>query len=206
VTPFAPTAQPPALGRNDIHVWFFPQWRADGRGAESSAVRSLLMSYSGGVDIQIDHDAHGKAHVRGDALHFNISHSGGALAVAVSRSQPLGVDLEHQRRPRRVLELARRFFAPHEAHALGFLPEAERQVAFLKLWTCKEAWVKANGSGIAAGLHDAVFELDERGEAAVPRDRSWQVVPFQPAEDFYGALAWQGEPRPIVYLLGTMVR
>jgi 4'-phosphopantetheinyl transferase len=206
VTPFASAAQPPALGRDDIHVWFFPQWHADGRGAESGVVRSLLAQYSGGADIRIDYDERGKAHLRGAALHFNVSHSGGALAVAVSRSQALGIDLEHRRRPRRALELARRFFAPHEAQALAGMAEAERQVAFFKLWTCKEAWVKADGRGIAAGLHHAVFDLDDRGEIAGPRDRSWQVVPFEPADGFFGAVAWRGGPRPISYLLGTMVR
>ena len=208
VTPFAPTAHPPALGRDDIHVWFFPQWGVEGRSAASLTVRSWLAAYLDAdvADIHIDYDARGKAHVRGDLLQFNVSHSGGALAFAVSRSQPLGVDLEHQRRPRRALELAHRFFAPHEADALARLPEARLQSAFLRLWTCKEALVKADGGGISAGLHRAVFDLDENAEIASPRDRSWQVVPFAPAAGFLGAVAWRGEARPVIYLLGTMVR
>jgi len=205
VTPFAPAAPPPPLGRDDIHVWFFPQWSVTGRSAESEIVRSLLGDYAG-VDIVVEHDARGKAHLRGDALHFNVSHSGGALALAVSRSQPLGIDLEHQRRPRRVVELAQRFFAPHEAEALERLPDAERQLAFLRLWTCKEALLKAEGSGLAGGLHRAVFDLDEHGEIGAPRDRSWQIVPFQPTAGFYGALAWRGEPRPVSYLVRRIVR
>jgi 4'-phosphopantetheinyl transferase len=207
VTPFAPTALPPALGHDGIHVWFFPQWRSDdGRGAESPVVRALLAGYLDVVDVDVEYDERGKAHVRGDALHFNISHSGGALAVAVSRSLPLGIDLEHRRRPRRALELAQRFFAPDEAQALGRLAETERQVAFLRLWTCKEAWVKADGRGIAADLHRAVFDLGDGGDIVGPRERSWHVVPFEPAEGFYGAVAWRGAPQPIIYLLGTMVR
>jgi 4'-phosphopantetheinyl transferase len=205
VTPFAPAAQPPPLGRDAIHVWFFPQWSATGRSAESAAVRSLLGAYAG-AEIAIDYDARGKAHVRGDPLHFNVSHSGGALALAISRSQPLGVDLEHERRPRRTLELAQRFFAPHEAQALQQRPDAERQTAFLRLWTCKEAMVKAEGVGIAGGLHRAVFDFDDRGQPAGPRDRAWQVVPFEPASGFYGAVAWRGEPRPVSYLVRTTVR
>lgn len=206
MTSFAPTAHPPALGRDDIHVWFFPQWLAGQRSAQSPAVRSLLAGYLDAKDVDIDYDARGKAHVRGDILHFNVSHSGEALALAVSRSQPLGVDLEHARRPRRALDLARRFFAPDEAKILEGLPESERQIAFLRLWTCKEAWVKADGGGIAAGLHHATFELGKRGEIAHPRDRSWQAVPFEPATDFWGAVAWRGQPRPISYLLGAIVR
>ena len=162
-------------------------------------MRSLLSVYAG-EDVVIDHDARGKAHIRGDRLHFNVSHSGGALALAVSRSQPLGVDLEHQRRPRRTLELAQRFFAPHEAQVLERMPEPERQLAFLRLWTYKEARVKAEGTGISGALHRAVFDFDERGEIAGSRDRSWQVVPFVPAAGFYGALAWRGLARPISHL------
>ncbi len=206
MTPFAPTAHPPELGRDDIHVWFCPQWRVGERSAQSPAVRALLAAYLDADDVLIDYDARGKAHVHDDALHFNVSHSGDALALAVSRSQPLGVDLEYPRRPRRALELAQRFFTRREAEILAFLTESERQIAFLRLWTCKEAWVKADGGGLAAGLHRATFELDERGEITGPRDRSWQVVPFEPAASFYGAVAWRGEPRPVSYLLGAMVR
>ena len=203
-----PTAQPPALGRDDIHVWFFPQWRAGARSAASQTVRSRLAAYLDAdvADIHIDYDARGKAHVRGDLLQFNVSHSGDALALAVSHSLPLGIDLEHQRRPHRALELAQRFFAPHEAEALARLPESRLQTAFLQLWTCKEALVKADGGGISAGLHRAVFDLDGNVEITGPRDRSWQVVPFVPDAGFLGAVAWRGEPRPVIYLLGTMVR
>ena len=205
MTPFEPATHPPPLGRDDIHVWFFPQWSVGGRSAESAIVRELLCTYAGS-DVAIEYDARGKAHVHGDLLHFNISHSGDALALAISRSQPLGVDLEHHRRPRRVIELSRRFFAPHEADAMERLPEAERQIAFLRLWTRKEALVKAEGTGIAGGLHRAVFDFDDRGEIAAPRDRSWQIVPFEPAVGFYGAVAWRGGPRPVSYLVRRTVR
>jgi 4'-phosphopantetheinyl transferase len=206
VTSFVPTAHPPALGHDDIHVWFLPQWQAEGRAAQSPVVRSLLAAYLDVGDVNVGYDVHGKAHVDGDALHFNVSHSGDALVLAVSRSQPLGVDLEHPRRPRRALELAQRFFAPDETESLARLPESERQIAFLRLWTCKEAWVKADGGGLAAGLHRALFAFDAYGEIAGPRDRSWQVVPFEPATGFCGAVAWRGGPRPVSYLLGAMVR
>ncbi len=205
MTHFVPAEHPPALGRDDIHVWFFPQWSVTGRSAESDAVRSLLTTYAGS-DLVIDYDRRGKAHVRGDQLHFNVSHSGSALTLAVSRSLVVGIDLEHQRRPRRIIELAQRFFAPHEAQALEHLHESERQTAFLRLWTCKEALVKAEGTGIAGGLHRAVFDLDERGVIVGPRDRSWQVVPFEPAVGFCGAVAWRGPPRPVSYLVRRTVR
>lgn len=205
MTPFAPAAQPPPLGHDDIHVWFYPQWNTAGRSAESSIVQAMLRSYAGS-DVVVEHDARGKAHVRGDLLHFNVSHSGGALALAISRSQPLGIDLEHQHRPRRAIELAQRFFAADEAAALSRMSEAERQIAFLQLWTRKEALLKAEGVGLAGGLHRAVFDFDADGEIAGPSDRSWQVVPFEPAAGFHGAVAWRGGPRPVSYLVCTMVR
>jgi 4'-phosphopantetheinyl transferase len=183
-------------------LWFFPQWSIAGRSGESSIVRSLLGAYVGD-EVAIDYDIRGKAQVRGDRLQFNVSHSGGALALAVSRSQPLGIDLEHERRPRRVSELAHRFFAAHEAAALEHLPEMERQTTFLQLWTRKEALVKAEGVGISGALHRAVFDFDDHGEIAGPSDRSWQVLPFVPAAGFYGALAWRGPLRPISYLVCT---
>jgi 4'-phosphopantetheinyl transferase len=42
---------------------------------------------------------------------------------------------------------------------LEALPAHERSHRFIELWTCKEAWLKAAGLGISAGLASLEIEL-----------------------------------------------
>ena len=86
----------------------------------------------------------GREHGR---IEFNMSDSGGMLLVAVARGVAVGVDIE-KRRPIEIVKFARRFFTPGEADALEALPETDREEAFFRTWTCKEAYVKGWGYGI----------------------------------------------------------
>jgi 4'-phosphopantetheinyl transferase len=139
------------------------------------------------------------------ALEFNLSHSKDALLIGLSRSQPLGVDIETRGRQRPVQPLAQRFFAPDEAAALQALDPGLRQNAFLGLWSCKEAVVKALGRGIAFGLDRVMFALDAAGrttrlnviDTSAGAVAEWQIVVFQPSADHAGALAWRGPARQI---------
>lgn len=106
--------------------------------------------------IEFAYHASGKPYLADRALsewHFNVSHSSGRLLVAVSRGRPIGVDIERIRPGVPALALARRFFAPQEYDALQALVPSERVQAFFRVWTRKEAFVKALGRGISMGLH-----------------------------------------------------
>ena len=62
-------------------------------------------------------------------------------------------------------QIAARFFSLEEQEALAQVPDEERRAAFYNIWTRKEAYVKARGDGIAAGLGTFVVSL--RAEAAL---------------------------------------
>ena len=82
--------------------------------------------------------------------HFNISHTGSLLALAIGNQAPLGVDLESRLLSGRQIErLARRYFSETEQNWLALQPDPAH---FLRLWTIKEAVLKAHGSGIANNL------------------------------------------------------
>jgi len=84
-------------------------------------------------------------------FHFSLSHSGELAMCAVSAG-PVGCDLERLRELD-VLRLAGRVFHPEENAFLLSLPEAERQAAFFRLWTCKESYMKALGLGFALPMN-----------------------------------------------------
>lgn len=76
---------------------------------------------------------------------INLSHSGAWVAVGLSRSGRLGVDVEAERPEAFWREMAASFLSPDEIAAT--LPPGGAQ--FLKLWTAKEAALKAEGSGLS---------------------------------------------------------
>jgi len=97
-------------------------------------------------------------------LRFNLTHTEGLVACAVTREAEVGIDLEaiDRRTSQRAspLRLARRFFAEQEAEELAHLPEEAQQTRFVEVWTLKEAAVKALGTGLRLPLHDCLF-LDD---------------------------------------------
>jgi 4'-phosphopantetheinyl transferase len=100
-----------------------------------------------------------------EALRFNISHTAGLVACAVTRGRDVGVDVEHVYPPRwgdeTCLEIAGAHFAPAEAAGLAALPAADRRARFFEIWTLKEAYIKARGLGLALPL--AGFAFDSGG-------------------------------------------
>ncbi len=137
--------------------------------------------------------AHGKPGA--DGLHFNVSHSGDYALYAISPDLEVGVDVELPR-GRRTDALARRFFAPGEQARLFALDEPARATAFFKLWTCKEAFLKATGEGLSRSLRS--YEIDPsqgrvlwaKGEDAA----RWSVHPLDPPAPYQAALVAEGSP------------
>lgn len=82
-------------------------------------------------------------------VYFNISHSGGYVVLAFGNVS-LGVDIECVREAN--LKLAKRFFAKEEYEYLLAQKEEEQKDAFCRIWTGKEAIVKAEGSGLLQPL------------------------------------------------------
>ncbi|MFZ5630916.1 MAG: 4'-phosphopantetheinyl transferase family protein [Spirochaetota bacterium] len=94
-------------------------------------------------------------------LHFNLSHSHGALAIAVSRHE-VGVDIEKIRPIPDWQDLAQNFLAPTVATTIANHAEAERSTAFLRCFTAREAHLKALGTGFSAPLPGMDFHSSYR--------------------------------------------
>jgi len=92
-------------------------------------------------------------------LDFNLSHSSDVVVVAVAPTA-VGVDVEARRDVPLADRLARRFFAPDERDAVLGAAGGARDHAFLRIWTQKEAWLKATGIGIGMALRAVEVEPD----------------------------------------------
>jgi 4'-phosphopantetheinyl transferase len=85
-------------------------------------------------------------------LQFNLTHSDGMAAVAFTTGCQLGIDAEHIRPLADMEPIADRYFSVEEAAELMLLPEDEREPAFFRCWTRKEAYIKAIGDGLSCAL------------------------------------------------------
>lgn len=106
----------------------------------------------------------GKPQVLGLPIRFNLSHAGDWVILAVRSGAEVGVDVEEMGAGSSALGISEQFFAPSECAWLYALDECERSEGFLSLWTLKEAYLKARGTGLSAPLSDRVFDL-----SALPR-------------------------------------
>lgn len=134
----------------------------------------------------------------GRRLCFNMSHSNAAAICAISCNRAVGVDLEHLRLLPDMVQLAQRFFSPREYERMQSFDPALQAAFFFQLWTCKEAYLKATGEGLA-GLEQVEIELSYRdhfmpvGLHAGYRDvQRWSLRSLSPPSGHTAALAVEG--------------
>jgi 4'-phosphopantetheinyl transferase len=132
---------------------------------------------------------------------FNLSHSGNTVLVGIACGGiPLGVDIECQRAGRRIDELARRKFAPAEWDGMSALQGESREQRFYRLWTLKEAYIKARGEGLALPLREFAFAHEKpedfrfSTDAALADDPArWSFWSYQRPGVWSAAVAWRAQ-------------
>jgi 4'-phosphopantetheinyl transferase len=153
--------------------------------------------------VEFGYGATGKPLLSGpfaaSGVQFNLAHSGGLAAFAVARDRPVGVDVEQLRKVPELPQLIERFFSARECAAVSQLSAEEQTRAFFRLWTRKEAWLKATGEGMS-GLLKTVEVLGPPGglevRAKLPggeAETRLSLLDLAPAPGFLGALAL-GQP------------
>ncbi|OCQ99688.1 4'-phosphopantetheinyl transferase [Oscillatoriales cyanobacterium USR001] len=85
-------------------------------------------------------------------LEFNLSHSEEIAIYGITCASKIGIDIEKIRSIDDAEQIAKRFFAARECSWLSEISPSEKPAAFFRLWTCKEAYLKAIGEGLAFGL------------------------------------------------------
>jgi 4'-phosphopantetheinyl transferase len=161
------------------------------------------------ASFQFDYTPKGKPFLVGYAarggLHFNMAHSEDLAVVAVSPQPYIGIDLERVRPVDGPLEMAPVLCSAREQAEFQSIPPGGRAAAFLRIWTRKEAVLKATGQGIGDALAqiEVTFQPDQPARlVGLPEDvaavsAQWSLRELTPAAGFIAVLAQPGQPSPL---------
>jgi 4'-phosphopantetheinyl transferase len=135
-------------------------------------------------------------------IKFNLAHSAGFALYAVSHSRQVGIDLERVESFPGRQHIADRFFSAGElAQFQAFHPTSQTQ-AFFRLWTRKEAYLKARGLGLTATTHgfDAPLKREEPVTFVDEKGLRWRVEELLPAPGYIGAVVAEGDDWRLQFL------
>src|SRR6056297_2959059 len=216
-----PLRSAPALAEGEVHLWHvrlenlpvmeatLPSEARDRvrqlRMGQKFVLRLLLGAYLEipGRDVVTVAGENGKPvlapPLARSGIAFNLSHAGDRLAIAVARNLPVGVDIEQPGRDVRWRKLSGRWFSAAEAEWLTTLEQDAAKREFLRLWTVREAMIKAMGATIAGHISSVTPEPGNPGRIlslpdAWPAAASWTLHEHDPE---IGVLGWLAVPGPV---------
>lgn len=138
---------------------------------------------------------------------FNLSHAGDLALIAIDRIGEIGIDIEQFPNPRLdFLEIAPLVLSQAERRQLaGF--DDDFETVLCRIWTCKEAYVKALGVGLSVPLADIETDIAQSGIPVVrssqhedDASRIWTSCPLVLERGYVGTLVHRGQPdRPVRY-------
>lgn len=175
--------------------------------ASRAFLRIVLGKYLGinAREVEFRWTSRGKPELAGNpSIHFNLSHTQGLAAIAVTRVGAVGLDVERIRDQSDVLQLADRFFSKKEADWVRSQVDRERAAGFFSCWTAKEAYVKARGGGLSIPLNEFAIvpdlnklelQLEAFGDAA--ETKRWSMRRLDLPAEFRGAVALEGAIRRV---------
>lgn len=122
-------------------------------------------------EIQIRRHAYGKPYIKDySQIHYNISHSGEWVVVAIGKS-PIGIDVENRREDWDLI--GERVFSESEKY---WSQNSYKRKAIL--WTIKEAYVKYLGIGLSKSLNSFSIDIKRKIITEVQK-------PFQTSFDYF---------------------
>jgi 4'-phosphopantetheinyl transferase len=174
----------------------FPNYLKDSiltNNNQSSALGYLLLNQAlkdaGQYDLlsEISRSETGKPFFKNSHWHFNISHSGDYVVCAVSDKNELGIDIQIHKALN--ISYYQRHFTENEWHNL--ITATDSSKAFCRLWSQKEALMKADGRGLDIPLKTIIIE----SEKATKIDKnSWFLTAIPIDKNYETYLATQYKP------------
>lgn len=154
-------------------------------------LRHLLARYLNcdPAKLEFSREEYGKPCLTTRDLAFNLSHSGDNVAIAIARSA-VGVDIEKIKTKQVDADLINRCLTASEQRWLHAETE-DSQRRFFRLWTLKEATLKADGRGLGIGCHEAELSMSADGEAATVaiENATWKACGLPAGREYCLAVA-----------------
>ena len=153
----------PVLEPGEAAVWRLARGTA-------GPIESVAARYLGepARPVRVVRTPSGKPELEGADLAVSLAHSGEVVLVAVASAEDVGVDVEALRPDAARWALVRQALTEREQRRLGSLAQPDRAESFLRVWTRKEAILKAAGTGLA--VDPRRLELDELEVLSAPRE------------------------------------
>jgi 4'-phosphopantetheinyl transferase len=136
-------------------------------------------------------------------IHFSLSRSEELVLIGLA-SRPLGVDVEWLAKTVDTEAMGDLVLSRREREAFRRLDPSDRQKAFLKCWTQKEAYLKAIGQGLnvsPASVEVCFGPGETTGLKSVAGDSRaaarWFIDLVEPAEGYVGAVAILGNRQQV---------
>jgi len=155
-------------------------------------------------DVELLRDAHGRHVVEGPGGLVMVSSSSSfdVAVLAVASSRRVGVDVESVSEVVDVPRFADRVATDREASVLDALKPEARRGGLARLWTRKEAYLKATGEGIGAGLTHVEVPLDaglwDAAFHPVPGGPEWRLYDLDcPIPGYAAALVVEPRGAPL---------
>lgn len=145
------------------------------RDRENCVASYLILKYAlnqlGVESFQFEADEHGKPFIKGNNIHFNISHCRLGVAVAVS-TFPVGIDIQDIADFNE--KVMNRVCSDKEKDII--LTSADKSREFTRIWTLKEAAAKCDGKGIQL-LNS--FSFDTKENYFTKYNKSFKTFEFE---------------------------
>ncbi|EKV00778.1 phosphopantetheinyl transferase [Leptolyngbya sp. PCC 7375] len=186
-------AQVDLLSEDELNRMNRYRFAADQRkfAVARSSLRQILAGYcqTSPADLIFNYGTYGKPSLHKHCdWQFNLSHSGEYALCGIAQ-HVVGVDIEQLRSMDRLDGLIKRCLAPSEQQALASISPTQHSSAFLKYWTCKEAYLKATGQGISESLAGIEIDLSPTPQLKVT-GQPWQLQIFTPCDGYTAAVVF----------------
>lgn len=165
-------------------------------------LKLILARYTGQTaqSIQLSYSINGKPYITNKSgVQFNLSHTGNALLIGFTKNVDIGVDIERVNRTVNFSKIIPLLYSEKELETFNSLKDNDKNDSFFKSWTCKEAFIKAKGSGLTFPINQLELSLLDGEKVKIqntPWDflekEYWDIISFKYSNIYRFALAAKG--------------